>query len=298
MIGTAWAGRGDHLYQQGRTRFHAAKRMENPDLRRRDFARAANDLRQYLDLFPASAHSTEARFNLGSLYEILAVTEKDRDAAARSLHFYRELIVKEPTSRLADDALVGIAEVCEQVFRDLDCRDDAYQRVHREYPSGDMAAKVPRGASRSRTTSAPSPTVGSARPNRGAPDPLPAAASSGDPALLSAVHPELTAGALQIRVSLSAPRAHVGKTLPSSKQLALPERYYIDIDNTRLAPKLKAELRFEAGAPVERIRFGQFDIAGFVETNCARIATRVPGDNPNAQLWLRCSDKIVFRLRG
>ncbi len=142
IVATAQADVAEKLYERGRAEYFSAKKLSAFSVKRQQLLRAASDLKQFLDRFPTHPKITEAYFNLGSIYRDLAKGDNDRDSASRSLHYFRQMVSQNPDHPLADDALFEVASICRTIFNDRDCANEAEEKIRRNYPHGDMVARL------------------------------------------------------------------------------------------------------------------------------------------------------------
>ena len=126
---SALADTGLRVYEEGRRQYFSSKNISNGQAKELGMRQAASDLRKFLDNFPNHPKAPDALFNVGSIFLDLVQLTGDRDAATRSVHYFKELVAKYPKHRLADDALYQIASICKEVFQDQKCVDDAYRRI-------------------------------------------------------------------------------------------------------------------------------------------------------------------------
>jgi N-acetylmuramoyl-L-alanine amidase len=238
----AWAANPSALFERGRTRYFSAKTIHSPRMKRTAFLRAAGELKEFFDRYPNHPSAVTALFELGSIYRDLAIDGMDRDDAGRALHYYRELVRKSPRDPQADDAIYEEALLCEKVFKDLRCRDEAFDRIRITYPSGDIARRLP-----AKAVAASSAVL----------------ASSVVPALPSpTIHPraEIVSVTLiadengyLLTVSLDRAPTITSGFIPAVPEQNLPARYYVDLDRTHV-PKTLQPPTIPENAPV---RLGQ-----------------------------------------
>jgi N-acetylmuramoyl-L-alanine amidase len=228
----ALAQGGGALYERAHDRYFSARDVKSPQIKRNAYLRAAGEMKEFLETHPDHVSAEGARFNLGSIYREMAEENGDREDAGRSLHYFRELLRLHPASRLADDALFGIASVCEKVFKDLRCRQEAIDRIWTDYPSGDMVGLLSGPAS-------------SSRPNQ-----------AEDRATLRRVSLERLSDGMMVTLELDRGVPITANFLPADSSRDLPRRYYVDLGGAHL-PRSLLPPEVPPSLPVSRVRLGQ-----------------------------------------
>lgn len=229
---SAVADSGLNLYEKGRATYRSSRNISPPQKRRLAFQRAASDLKKFIDQYRQHPKRPDALFNLGLINQDLSTLFTDRDSATRALHYFRGLVAEYPKSRLADDSLYSVSQICEKTFSDLRCRDEALNRILGEYSTGDIAMQL-------QTSNQVAVVV-----------------SSEDRAELSGVEVRQGPDSFEILLKLSDSRTFTSKSLPGDAEEKLPARFYVDLPNTHLDRNLKSR-NFEPTDPISQIRFGQ-----------------------------------------
>ncbi|HLG19288.1 MAG TPA: N-acetylmuramoyl-L-alanine amidase [Bdellovibrionota bacterium] len=218
------------LFERGRSRYFSGRAVNSTAIKRRELLQAASELQKFLNTYPRHANVTSAHFNLGAIYRDLADLDGDRDQATRALHHFREVVQKFPQSHLADDALFEVSDICGSIFHDQRCKDETAERIRREYPDGDMIARL---------NGAQSVSPGDTR------------------ATLTTVNVNRESEAVTFRIRLTAPRPYTTKSLLADAENQMPPRYYVEISEARLDREL-ATPTIESDLPVKQVRFGQY----------------------------------------
>ncbi|MFH1262506.1 MAG: N-acetylmuramoyl-L-alanine amidase [Pseudomonadota bacterium] len=241
----AEAANSSALFDRGRARYLSAKTIQSPRMKRTAYLRAAGELKEFLDRYPNNPSAATALFDLGSIYRDLAVAWMDRDDAGRALHYYRNLVRKSPGDPRADDAVYEEGLICEKVFQDLKCRDEAFDRIRALYPAGDVVRRLPA------KTVAGSSAAPASRVIPSAPSPTVRSRAEIDSVTFVAEEPSYL-----LTVTLDSSPTISSGFIPAIPEQNLPTRYYIDIENAHLPTTLKPP-GIPENAPVTSVRLGQ-----------------------------------------
>jgi N-acetylmuramoyl-L-alanine amidase len=262
LIPPALADSAERLYERGRAAYFAARKIPDPTARKAALRRAEGELRKFVESSEGHAKATDALFNLGSLHADLAYLDGDREAAGRAVHYFRDLVRRAPRDRLADDALAAVADLCEKVYEDLRCASEERARIRSEYAGGDMASRVPAPAR----------------------SPLPTPPEGGT---LGAPIVERGEGGFVLRFPVNGSPAASAKSLPARLGEDLPARYYVDVEEMKLA--VTSPIAFPEADPVSQVRFGQNGAGARIvlDLRPAVDPSRVSSGVEAGELWVR-----------
>ncbi|MFH1017466.1 MAG: N-acetylmuramoyl-L-alanine amidase [Pseudomonadota bacterium] len=281
FVSVALAAPGDRLFQRGRAEFFSAQSISDAATRRTKLKRAISDLRKFAERNPNHAQRPAALFDLGSAYEGLADPGTDREDAVRALGYYRELVRSYPRNGLADDALYRIAEICARVFKDAACSEQARSKIRGQYADGDMVRLLAPAHAPSRKPENVAANENQPRADAEAPrsDPVPGAAAT---AKLKDARVERLPSEIVIRLILDGePKVFHSDRLVADPELKLPERFYVDLDQARAGPSVKAP-EFSDSDPVMQLRLGQNGTAARIVLDLRSGGVGAAG--PSAQL--------------
>ncbi len=290
-VSLAFAGPGERLYERGRAEFLAAKSMTDVNARRKKLKRAVSDLRKFTDLYPANSKRADAFFDLGSAYEVLANLAPDRnvdrEAAVRALGYYRKLVQESPRNRLAGDALSRIAEICSDVFKDAVCADEARAKIRGQYADGNMVHRLSPAVA-----PAVQPEVVTTKTDPASPAvadvPGPSEVAPSAKVELTDVKVEKLSTEIVIRLPAGEPKSIHSDHLAADPEARLPERFYVDLEEVRIPPTLKAP-EFLESDPVTQLRFGRNGTAARVvlDLRAGTNATHVSAEWKDGELRIR-----------
>jgi N-acetylmuramoyl-L-alanine amidase len=139
-VGAARADMATAAYQAARADYYNLKNSSRKQLYRENWLQVINDLVEVQKRFPDSQRAPDALFLAGKagqgLYQVSRVA---RDAKLAIKHYVR-LQETYPHDNLADDSLVAIAGLYEEVLKDNAEAYRYYAKVVNWYPDGDMFA--------------------------------------------------------------------------------------------------------------------------------------------------------------
>jgi N-acetylmuramoyl-L-alanine amidase len=223
------------LYEKARTSYHSLLKSES-NMQRRDRWMAVIQKFEVLQRRYSGSHEGyKASFTIGDLYQRLyAISQRGKDLD-RALEYYRKTIEDFKPGRLTDDALLKQGEIyLEQ--RKYASALESFKVIRQKFSDGDMIAQAQKRISEVR----PLVPVRSAESEQ-------APRTSG--ATLKKI--EYTVGLDSVRVVV-----HANRPI-SFSQGRLPDRVYLDFEQTQLAADVKRKFKVESRF-LKGIRLSQF----------------------------------------
>ena len=223
------------LYEKARTSYHSLLKSESSMQRRDRWLAVIQKFEVLQQRYSGSHEAYKASFTIGDLYQRLyAISQRGKDLD-RALEYYRKTIEDFKPGRLTDDALLKQGEIyLEQ--RKYASALESFKTIRQKFSGGDVIAQAQKRISEVR----PLVPVRSAESKQ-------APRTSG--ATLKKI--EYTVGLDSVRVVV-----HANRPI-SFSQGRLPDRVYLDFEQTQLAADVKR--KFEIGSRfLKRIRLSQF----------------------------------------
>jgi len=223
------------LYEKARTSYHSLLRSESSMQRRDRWLAVIQKFEVLQQRYSGSHEAYKASFTTGDLYQRLyAISQRGKDLD-RALGYYRKTIEDFKPGRLTDDALLKQGEIyLEQ--RKYASALESFKIIRQKFSGGDVIAQAQKRISEVR----PLVPVRLAETKQ-------APRTSG--AILKKI--EYTVGLDSVRVVV-----HANRPI-SFSQGRLPDRVYLDFEQTQLAADVKR--KFEVGSRfLKGIRLSQF----------------------------------------
>ena len=223
------------LYEKARTSYHSLLKSESSMQRRDRWMAVIQKFEVLQRRYSGSHESYKASFTIGDLYQRLhAISQRNQDLD-RALEYYRKTIEDFKPGRLTDDALLKQGEIYLEQGKYASALE-SFNIIRQKFSDGDMIAQAQKRIFEIR----PLVPVRSAESEQ-------APRTSG--ATLKKI--EYTVGLDSVRVVV-----HANRPI-SFSQGRLPDRVYLDFEQTQLAADVKR--KFEVGSRfLKGIRLSQF----------------------------------------
>ena len=136
--GTAWADQARDAYQSARADYYILKNSSRKQLYRENWLQVIDNLALVQQRFPDSKRAPDALYLAGKASQGLYSVSRVKRDARLAIDYYNRLHETYPHDNLADDGLVAVAELFEEVFKDPAEAYRSYAKVVKWYPDGDM----------------------------------------------------------------------------------------------------------------------------------------------------------------
>ncbi len=131
----------ERLYDSARRDYYSLLNSERNQRFHHSWERVINKFDGIVDKYPQCSKAPDSLFNMGVLYRKLYRKSWLKGDLIKARETFERLAKSYPESKLADDALLGAAEILEEMGQKSDAYK-AYARVRSAFPKGDMAAKA------------------------------------------------------------------------------------------------------------------------------------------------------------
>ncbi|MBI5186191.1 MAG: N-acetylmuramoyl-L-alanine amidase [Nitrospinae bacterium] len=127
----------EELYKDARQAFYSHKDSGNPSKDRRAWVEIAALFKKVYERFPKSHRSDDALYTLARIHGDLFTKYKNEKDVDEALSCFTKLTTEYPSSRLADDAQLQIAEIFLNEKKDGKRALAAYEKILELFPEGD-----------------------------------------------------------------------------------------------------------------------------------------------------------------
>lgn len=278
---SVWADAGLRLFERAQSHFLSSREVKAKGIKKKNYLKAASDFRKFLDLYPKHEKRVEALFHLGSMYSELAVLQESSEYGQNALDFYRGAVRSFPQHTLADDALFEIANLCKDVFSDFRCHHDALDQIRREYPAGDMAARI-----------------GYVKPSQNVD--LIEVLDDGSPAEVLKTNIFHENGEIVVKLTLNKAVQFKSTFLKGIPQNGKSPRFFVDVENARLPATVRRSFRPEV-SEILNVRLGQntpkkFRLVLDLSKNIRKEDFQVRNQGTSILIGIRSSKALVPTL--
>ncbi len=229
---------------------HSRKKIQYRD----QWERVIREFEAVADRYPNSHRADDALYRAGVVTLKLRRRSRAVRDSDRALQIFRRLAENYPKSRYADDAQYFVGEIYRKIKKDPARAYRAYAKIPAWFPKGDMAPKakarlseLPRPPAFPAGVSKPSIAVTASRKSKKT---IPAHAG---PVHLVGVRHWSGKDYDRVVLDLDGPADFV------QHHLTRPERVYLSLRNTRLAPDLQKRPISLGGKNLRGIRVGQYN---------------------------------------
>ncbi|MDH3998312.1 MAG: N-acetylmuramoyl-L-alanine amidase [Desulfuromonadales bacterium] len=252
------AASAESSYQQARKAYYQLQDSSRKQMYRENWLRVIGRFEVVQQKFPQHKRGADALYMCGKTASgLYAVSQVDSDAEA-AVDFFEQMAQEYPGNRLADDALFLAATLLEQKLDDPQRAYLFYQRLVKNMPSGDMAAKA-KSRQKALAAYAPKKTPAAAPAVTAQPKPVQSRSTTGAaPASgrsLTAIRFWSNPGYTRIVLDVSAQADFSAHYLAAETAKQIPPRLYIDIEGAALEASLKKPTIVDDGL-LRRIRTG------------------------------------------
>lgn len=212
---------GTEVLDQAKRRFATAQKIKQELKRRNEFLRIIVELKEFTEANQNHSRLQEAMYLIGTAYQQLALDTRDRGDGNRALHYFKNVEKSEAASSIKNLALAGIAEVCEKVFRDKRCHEEALSQVEEQVTNNDSFVPLDLESLSNDTVENKSTTPNTLTPNSFA--------------LIQSISIEPQISGISVKVNMDqSVTKYSYRYLRSEQKKDLPPRFYIDIEQAKV----------------------------------------------------------------
>jgi len=131
----------ERLYESARRDYYSLLDSERKQRFHDSWEKVINSFDGIVDKYPQCSKAPDSLFNMGVLYQKLYRKSWLQTDLKKAREVYERLAKSYPKSKLADDALLGAAQILEEMGKKKEAYK-AYDKVRSAYPSGDMSARA------------------------------------------------------------------------------------------------------------------------------------------------------------
>lgn len=255
----ASAENADQAYRKARDNYHALQNSSRKQMYREQWERVYSQFESVHERFPKSKRGADALYMCGKTTAGLYTISRIKLDAERAVALFEQMAGTYPDSSLADDALLQAGELLENALDNKQRAYIIYDRLVKNFPSGDMVNKA-----RARLTAiagyAPPPEMTAVekvarKADRSSVSPSATPADAAGGGSLTAVRYWSNPGYTRIVLDVSnEARFSTHYLVPDPKEGNHP-RIYIDIENTGLDERLREPTIVDDGL-LRQIRTG------------------------------------------
>ncbi|NOY52198.1 MAG: AMIN domain-containing protein [Deltaproteobacteria bacterium] len=263
---------------------HSRKKIRYRD----QWERVIREFESVADRYPDSRRADDALYNAGVVTLKLRRRSRAIRDSDRALRIFRRLAENYPKSRYADDAQYFVGEIYRKIKKDPTRAYRAYAKIPAWFPKGDMVSKakarlaeLPRPAGFPRKGSGLSAPVSPAGKSKVAVKPP---SPHRGPVHLVGVRHRIGKDYVRVVLDLDGPADFV------QHHLTGPERVYLSLRNTRLAPGLNKNPIAVEDKNLKGIRVGQYN------SKTARVVLDFTTPRKVSVFSLTSPDRVVLDI--